>query len=102
MGKRSQHVAMVFYIYRESQGRLEMALGGFSGRATRLLARALATRAEDFWPPTYQGQGLAVGAYLVEFNVGSEKEDDILRTDLVATTKVVPIPEEALARRLGN
>lgn len=101
-GKRSQHVAMVFYIYRESQGRLEMALGGFSGRATRLLARALATRAEDFWPPTYQGQGIAVGAYLVEFNVGSEKEDDILRTDLVATTKVVPIPEEALARRLGN
>ena len=101
-GKRSQHVALVFYIYRESQGRLEMALGGFSGRATRLLARALATRAEDFWPPTYQGQGIAVGAYLVEFNVSSEKEDDILRTDLVATTKVVPIPEEALKRRLGH
>ena len=102
VGKPSQHVAMVFYIYRESQGRLEMALGGFSGRATRLLARALATRAEDFWPPTYVGQGIAVGAYLVEFNVGSEKEDDILRTDLVATTKVVAIPEEALSRRLGN
>jgi hypothetical protein len=101
-GKRSQHVAMVFYIYRESQGRLEMALGGFSGRATRLLARALATRAEDFWPPTYSGQGIAVGCYLVEFNVGNEKEDDILRTDLVATTKVVAVSEEALTRRLGH
>ena len=101
-GKRSQHVALVFYIYRESQGRLEMALGGFSGRATRLLARALATRAEDFWPPTYTGQGIAVGAFLVEFNVGNEKEDDILRTDLVATTKVVSICEEALARRLSS
>lgn len=101
-GKRSQHVALVFYIYRESQGRLEMALGGFSGRATRLLARALATRAEDFWPPTFTGQGIAVGAYLVEFNVGNEKEDDILRTDLVATTKVVAICEEALKRRLSN
>ncbi len=28
-GKKSQHVAMVFYIHRESQGRLEMALGAF-------------------------------------------------------------------------
>ena len=100
IGKRSQHVAMVFYIYRESQGRLEMALGGFSGRATRLLARALATRAEDFWPPTYEGQGIAMGAFLIEFNVGSEKEDDILRTDLAATTRVVAIPEAALKRRL--
>ncbi|MGI9517711.1 MAG: helix-turn-helix domain-containing protein [Pirellulaceae bacterium] len=99
-GKRSQHVAMVFYIHRESQGRLEMALGGFSGRATRLLARALATRAEDFWPPTYNGQGIAVGLFLVEFNVGSEKEDDILRTDLVATTKVTSVPAEAIERRL--
>ena len=79
-----------------------MALGGFSGRATRLLARALATRAEDFWLPTYTGQGIAVGAFLVEFNVGNEKEDDILRTDLVATTKVVSICEEALARRLSS
>lgn len=100
--KKSPHVALVFYVYRESQGRLEMALGGFSGRATRLLARALATRAEDFWPPIFVGQGIAIGAYLVEFNVGNEKEDDILRTDLVATTKVTPISETALQRRLGN
>jgi len=49
-----EEVAFVFYLHRESQGRLEMVLGGFSGRATRLLARALATRAEDFWPPIYQ------------------------------------------------
>ncbi len=101
-GKRSQHVAMVFYIHRESQGRLEMALGGFSGRATRLLARAMATRAEDFWPPTYNGQGIAVGMFLVEFNLGNEKEEDILRTDLVATTKVTPISSEAIERRLGS
>lgn len=101
-GKRSQHVAMVFYIHRESQGRLEMALGGFSGRATRLLARALATRAEDFWPPTYEGQGIAVGMFLVEFNAGTEKDDDILRTDLVANTKVTAVPFESLQRRLGT
>ncbi len=101
-GKKSQHVAMVFYIHRESQGRLEMALGGFSGRATRLLARALATRAEDFWPPTYEGQGIAVGIYLVEFSLGNTKEQDILRTDMVAATRVTAVPAEAIARRLGS
>src|SRR5262245_47937262 len=35
---KRQDAAFVFYIHRESQGRLEMALGGFSGLATRLLA----------------------------------------------------------------
>ncbi len=37
-----QDTALVFYIYRESLGQLEMVLSGFSGRATRLLARTLA------------------------------------------------------------
>ena len=96
-----EDVAFVFYIHRESQGRLEMVLGGFSGRATQLLARALATRAEDFWPPIYSMQGIQVGAFVVKFTLPStKKETDILRTDLVATADVTPIPLEALERRL--
>ena len=95
-----EEVAFVFYMHRESQGRLEMVLGGFSGRATRLLARALATRAEDFWPPVYQMQGMQVGGFMAKFTLPSaKKETDILRTDLVATTEVTPIPVEAFARR---
>ena len=97
-----QNVAMVFYIHRESQGRLEMALGGFSGRATRLLARALATKADDFWPPVYTGQGIQMGLFLVEFVMNKRgKKHDILRTDLVASTHVTPISCEAIERRLG-
>ena len=96
-----EEVAFVFYVHRESQGRLEMVLGGFSGRATRLLARALATRAEDFWPPIYEMQGIQVGGFLVKFTLpSSKKETDILRTDLVATTDVITIPREAFERRL--
>lgn len=98
-----EEVAFVFYIHRESQGRLEMVLGGFSGRATRLLARELATRAENFWPPVYEMQGIQVGAFVVKFTLpSSKKETDILRTDLVATTDVTAIPMEALARRLDS
>ena len=101
-GKPREEVAFVFYIHRESQGRLEMVLGGFSGKATRLLARALATRAEDFWPPVYESQGMQIGGYIVEFTMpAGKKETDILRTDLVATAEVTTIPAEAIARRLG-
>lgn len=99
--KAREEVAFVFYVHRESQGRLEMVMGGFSGRATRLLARALATRAEDFWPPVYDSQGLQIGAYIVQFTMpAGKKETDILRTDLVATAEVTPVPTEAIARRL--
>ena len=100
-GKAKEEVAFVFYLHRESQGRLEMVMGGFSGKATRLLARALATRAEDFWPPVYSNQGMQIGAFVVEFTMpAGKKETDILRTDLVATAEVTRIPEEAIARRL--
>jgi hypothetical protein len=96
-----EEVAFVFYVHRESQGRLEMVLGGFSGRATRLLARALATRAEDFWPPVYEMQGIQVGGFMVKFTLPtSKRETDILRTDLVATTEVTKISREAFVRRL--
>jgi hypothetical protein len=98
-----EEVAFLFYIHRESQGRLEMVMGGFSGRATRLLARSIATRSQDFWPPTYEMQGLQVGAYLIRFTLPPGKKDtDILRTDLVATTEVTRIPAEAIARRLDS
>ncbi len=98
-----EEVGFVFYIHRESQGRLEMVMGGFSGRATRLLARSLATRSQDYWPPVYVGQGLQVGAFLAKFILPSSKRDpDILQTDLVATTEVLAIPVESIARRLES
>ena len=102
-GSQREEVAFVFYVHRESQGRLEMVLGGFSGKATRLLGRALATRAEDFWPPIFQTQGVQVGGFIVQFSAPSGKKDtDILRTDMVATTTVTQIPVEAFERRLSR
>lgn len=97
-----QDTAFVFYIYRESLGRLEMVFSGFSGRATRLLARTLSSRAEEFWPPVYQENYLQVGAYIVQYRDAEEGEesDDILRTDLVAAPTVTPLPVEAISRRL--
>ena len=96
--------ALVFYIYRESLGRLDMVLSGFSGRATRLLARTLAHRAEDFWPPVFHENYLQVGAFIVTYEPSESVDEsgDILSTDLMANASVIPIPAEAIARRLGK
>lgn len=99
-----QDTALVFYIYRESLGRLEMVLSGFSGRATRLLSRTLSNRSEAFWPPVYQENYLQVGAYIVQYEIAGEaaQADDILRTDVMGNPTITPIPKEAIARRLEN
>jgi hypothetical protein len=96
--------ALVFYIFRESLGRLEMVLSGFSGRATRLLARTLAHRAEDFWPPTFHENYLQVGAYLVQYDSDDTVSNglDVLATDQMANATIIPMPTEAIAKRLGK
>jgi len=92
----------VFYIHRESQGRLEMVLGGFSGRATRMLAKTLSSGAEGFWPPIYSRHGIQVGAFIVKYTFSDEQDQqaDLLRTDLVAGTTIIPLSHDVIARRL--
>ncbi len=94
-------VALVFYVHRESLGRLEMVLCGFTGGATRLLARTLTNQAQEFWPPVYSGQGLKIGAFLVEFTLEPDgQEQDILTTTPVASHNVISLDPEVIARRL--
>jgi hypothetical protein len=97
-----QDTALVFYIYRESLGRLEMVLSGFSGRATRLLAKTLSSRGEAFWPPVYQENYLQIGAYIVQYSSSEEANgpNELLKTDLIATPTITPLPVEAIRRRL--
>lgn len=100
--EKDSDAALVFYLHREAQGRLEMVLCGFSGRATRLLAKMLSSRAQNFWPPTFEGQGLQMGAYILQFQIApsGSKSSDLLRTDLSASMKVIPIESSVLERRL--
>ncbi len=99
---RGQDAALVFYVYREPLGQLEMVLSGFSGRATRLLARTLARSADHFWPPIVQDSSIQIGAYIIQFDAASETDEpeDILRTDILANSRVISIPEKVIARRL--
>jgi len=97
--------AFVFYVHRESQGRMEMVLGGFSGLATRLLARLLARRGDEFWPPVYSDEGLQIGAFVVKFTLPSRPveehgfhgephaEDQIIRLDHAVIGRRMQQPE---------
>jgi len=94
--------AFVIYVHRESQGRMEMALGGFSGRATRLLARLLSRRGDEFWPPVYSDEGLQIGAFVVKFILPSEATEDRALTlgDLRAEDHIVRLDHKTIASRL--
>lgn len=96
--------ALVFFVNRPPQGRLEMVLGGFSGRATRLLARTLADRGHDFSQPVFSHQGLHIGAYLVDFTLQPSSADGAGRSFLtpppVVSTRIIPLDADVLATRL--
>lgn len=97
-----QDAAFVIYVHRESQGRMEMALGGFSGRATRLLARLLARRGDEFWPPVYSDEGLQIGAFVVKFTLPSNQVEDrdLARGELHADDQIIRLDHSVIARRL--
>jgi hypothetical protein len=95
--------AMVFYIYRESQGRLEMVLGGFAGRGTRLLAKMLENRAQEFWPPTDLAHGVQMGAFVVEFTLRERARDqNFLDAAPAASPRIVRIDQQVLQRRMKS
>jgi hypothetical protein len=101
-GGKGQDAALVFYDFREPPGRLEMVVSGFSGRATRLLAKTLAARREEFWPPVYQEANIAIGAFIVKYesDADSVQSSDLLQTDVSAAAKIFPISGEAIRRRM--
>lgn len=100
----TQEVAFMFYVHCEAQGWLEMTLGGFSGRATRLLAHMLVSRAEQFWPPVYSGFGHDYGAFVVRFPLEQQGERwlDPLRPDTHVPHEVIALHENVIRRRVES
>jgi Cro/C1-type helix-turn-helix DNA-binding protein len=96
--------AFVLYVHRESQGRMEMVVGGFSGRATRLLAKLLALRGDQFWPPTYTQQGLQIGAFAVKFRIKGQSGEDsaIGSAEYIAEHEIIRLDLEVISRRLQH
>lgn len=102
-GGKDKDTALVFYLFREALGRLDMVLSGFSGRATRLLAKTLAIRGEEFWPPVYEEGGIQIGAYLVQYdNTETKPSRDDLLFNFGGAAEIVPLSREAIAKRMAR
>jgi hypothetical protein len=100
-----EDVALVFYVYHVPLGRLEMVLGGFSGRATHCLASSLRAITGKLWPPSYRGDEQQVGAFLIRFEFAdSDAPTDDQPDDgwmyYPSTVEVIPLGEKALKPRL--
>lgn len=102
-GGKDKDTALVFYLFREALGRLDMVLSGFSGRATRLLAKTLAIRGEEFWPPVYEQDGIQIGAYLVKYdNTDTKPSRDDLLYNPGGAAEIMPLSREAIAKRMAK
>jgi hypothetical protein len=102
-GGKNKDTALVFYLFREALGRLDMVLSGFSGRATRLLAKTLAMRGEEFWPPVYEQGGIQMGAYLVQYdNTDAKPNRDDLLFNAGGAAEIMPLSREAIAKRMAR
>ncbi len=102
-GGKGRDTALVFYLFREALGRLDMVLSGFSGRATRLLSKTLAIRGEEFWPPVYEEDGLQIGAYFVQYdNTDAKPTRDDLLYNTGGAAQIMPLPRNAVARRIAK
>ena len=96
-------VAFVVYAYRPAVDELQLACGGFSGRATGYLAERFSSVASQFWEPQFQSPDLHVGLFLVDFDIRksargrkrNSNSDDFKH-------HVIRIDESVLARRLSN
>ncbi len=102
-GGKGRDTALVFYLFREALGRLDMVLSGFSGRATRLLSKTLAIRGEEFWPPVYEEDGIQIGAYFVQYdNTDAKPSRDDLLYNTGGAAQIMPLPRNAIARRIAK
>jgi hypothetical protein len=101
----TQDAAMVFYVYSQPAETVEIALGGFSGRATGCIALELPDLANKIWPPQYQRSDLMVGAFIIRYEFSPSVERNVESHSILVKptkTEVIPLSKEVLERRLGG
>jgi hypothetical protein len=95
--------AVVLYVYRPQEARVEVVFGGYSGRATGCLALALSDLVTEIWPPSYSRAHLKLGAFIIRYEFAEAAPAHLgVQSILLPPShrEVVPIPADILARRL--
>ena len=99
-----QGAALVFFDYYPLRGLLEVVIGGFSGRDTWYVARALSNNARNFWPPSFSKPDRQIGMFILQIDYWKDKRGDVGNEppppDGPAKVKVIPLATEALESRI--
>ncbi len=94
-----QDGGLVVYRYDRIERKLDMVIGGFTGRATRCLAELLKKRARDyFWPPTIQEDDLDVGVFLVKMTARPDTGSVQFYNRLQSAQQIALSPDAILPR----
>jgi hypothetical protein len=98
--------ALVFYCFYKARQNVEMVWGGYTGRATRYLAKILSDgQADCFWPPAIDNERISVGAFVVNFEfreTRQKKGSTTMPLESLAGYQVIPLTAEVLAPRLAR
>ncbi|MGA2033604.1 MAG: helix-turn-helix transcriptional regulator [Thermoguttaceae bacterium] len=93
--------AFLFYRHRLGSGRVEVACGGFSSRATHCLTEDIEAIVAALGEPQFETNDLRVGMYVIRFTFGQgsggRRRPDSERP---FRTEVLPLAQKVLARRL--
>ncbi len=97
--------ALVLYVHHLRAQRLEIAMAGFTGRATRCLGTCLPKLTRRLWPPSYRRGHLEVGVFVCRFRFeaagGEQDRPDAVWSAAPSGIKVTSLDAAVLERRLG-
>jgi hypothetical protein len=79
---------------------LEIAVFGFSGRATMVIGQKLYENAVNFWPPTARSKDKEVGIYICRLEYSPTTDPDPMKLE-AKTFEVIPIDKKILEDRLA-
>ena len=86
--ERGEASAGVVIARREAaRASLEIALFGYSGRATLELGRAFVDRSSDFWPLSYSSEGCDMGVFIFRLSEGTKARPEV---------EVIPLDSDVL------
>lgn len=100
----TEDAAIVLFDHDRLLGNVEVVMGGFSSMATLLLGTSLEQIADQFFPPPFQTDNRAVGAFIVRFEIAPAEPSDDARSarlpQVARAPTVIPLAAEVLERRL--
>lgn len=97
--ERGRKDAAVLVVSRDlSANAVEIAMFGFSGRATAAMETHVVLRTSEFWPPHFACRGKEIGVYICKFTLKEGPGKDPRPRFQIRDVKIVPLDPKILRK----